>query len=84
MDDKVSGVHFCSFKEGSVQTIKKEDLNARIGDYALMLPLTVAGNRFAKQFTLVYSDWEVLRTDIQEKNKGRPCVDKLLFNELLS
>lgn len=84
MDDKVSGVHFCSFKEGSVQTIKKEDLNVRIGDYALMLPLTVAGNRFAKQFTLVYSDWEVLRTDIQEKNKGRPCVDKLLFNELLS
>jgi hypothetical protein len=83
MDDKVSGVHYCSFQEGTKQTITRDELNARIDGYALMLPLTVTGKSFAKQFTLVYSDWEVLRTDNQEKNKGRPCIDKHLFGELL-
>lgn len=36
-----------------------------------------------KQFTLVYSDWRVLRTDNQKKNKGVPCMDKGLFGDLL-
>ena len=48
-----------------------------------MLPLIVKGKNFVKQFTLVYSDWTVLRSDNQEKNKGIPCIDKCLFGELL-
>ena len=83
MDDKVSGVHYCGFQEGTEETITKDELNARIDEYALMLPLIVKGKNFVKQFTLVYSDWTVLRSDNQEKNKGIPCIDKCLFGELL-
>ena len=83
MDDKVSGVHYCGFQEGTEETITKDDLNARIDEYALMLPLIVKGKNFVKQFTLVYSDWTVLRSDNQEKNKGIPCIDKCLFGERL-
>ena len=83
MDDKVSGVHYCGFQEGTEMTIKKEELSTRIDDYALMLPLIAIGKRFVKQFTLVYSDWRVLRTDNQENNKGIPCIDRGLFGDLL-
>ena len=83
MDDKVLGVHYCGFQEGTEETITKDELNARIDEYALMLPLIalmlpliVKGKNFVKQFTLVYSDWTVLRSD----NK---CIDKCLFGELL-
>ena len=48
-----------------------------------MLPLIAIGKSFVGQFTLVYSDWRVLRTDNQESKKGIPCMDKGLFGELL-
>ena len=80
MDHKVSGVRYCGFQEGSEMIIKKEEMSTRIDDYALMLPLIALGKSFVKQFT---SDWKVLRTDNQEKNKGIPCIDKGLFGDLL-
>ncbi len=71
----MSGVHYCEFQEGTEETITKDELNDWIDEYALMLPLIVKGENFVKQFTLVYSDWTVLRSDNQEKNKGIPWID---------
>ena len=41
------------------------------------------GRICVKKFTLVHSDWRVLRTDNQEKNIGIPCIDKGLFGGTL-
>lgn len=76
-----SGVHFCEFElvEG-VTTAKKFDLN--FTDYAVMLSFKNKGV-YCKQYTLIYSDWEVL---ICETNnvKGRTPVSRDLYADLLS
>ena len=78
---KESGVHFCKFKciqEHS--TAKKNELN--ITHEALMLPYIVPARHhrveFQKQFTLIYSDWDVLRCDLEEL-KGKSCTNNQLF-----
>jgi hypothetical protein len=54
-------------------------------NYAIMLPyVRQNGDRprtFTKQYTLVYSDWDVLRIDLPEKRKGPACICEKLFKE---
>lgn len=93
-----TGVQFCPFvikTEGGthvpmVTSISKEALRAKIVNYALMLPLVVNSGAHSReegvtdQYTLVYSDWEVLRcTDAQNK-KGRVALDVPLFTRALN
>lgn len=77
-----SGVHFCKFTcSKELTTAKKQDLN--ITDYALMLPYiqTRKDRVFQKQFTLIYSDWEVLRCDLESK-KGLVSINNNNFNDI--
>jgi len=50
---------------------------------AIMLPY-MKGDQYINQYTLVYSDWDVLICDKQGVTKGLPkhCVE--LFNELMN
>jgi hypothetical protein len=81
-----AGVHFCAFwlkKDDStgsaaVTTINNHDLQACVLDYALMLPLH--GQPTKKQYTLVYSDWEVLRCSTVARKKGIPILDRRVFH----
>lgn len=91
-----TGMHFCSFsikpEEGSshepkVTQVKREELLPV--DYALMLPYIVTPSAsatdedFFQQYTLVYSDWEVLRCTGGQV-KGRVTLDEQLFTEALN
>lgn len=90
-----TGMHFCSFyikpAEGSshqpmVTRIEKKELKPV--DYALMLPYIANSSAsstdedFFQQYTLVYSDWEVLRCTGGQV-KGRVPLDEQLFRETL-
>ena len=79
---QVSGVQFCKFhcsKEST--TAKKQELN--ITDHAILLPYIQSKRDrvFQKQFTLIYSDWEVLRCDGQGK-KGIVSIDNRNFDNI--
>ena len=67
-----------------MSSVKKSSL--KIVDYALMLPYSRRGFPFQKQFTLVYSDWEVLLCDNDAPigNKGPVYVHMPLFDDVLS
>jgi hypothetical protein len=55
-------------------------------NYALMLPYSRRGFPFQNQFTLVYSDWEVLMCDnnAPDSMKGPVYVHRPLFEDVLS
>jgi len=82
-----TGVHFCEFhhKETTELPISPKDLKSQITDYALMLPYwKMSGNDklYLSQFTLVYSDWEVLRCDLPVDKKGFATTNNNLFGEV--
>ncbi len=80
-----TGMQFCRFDcTEEVSSVKKSSL--KIVDYALMLPYSRRGFPFQKQFTLVYSDWEVLLCDNNAPigNKGPVYVHRPLFDDVLS
>ena len=77
-----SVVQVCKFTcSKEVTTAKKQELN--ITDHAIMLPYiqSKVGRVFQKQFTLIYSDWEVLRCDGQSK-KGIVSIDNTNFDNI--
>lgn len=79
-----AGVHFCRFEMLEGTTTKSlDELNP--SNYAIMLPyFRQNGDRpreYIKQYTLIYSDWEVLRIDLPEKRKGPACICEKLFKE---
>ena len=90
-----TGVHFCPFvlqtEENSKSpktTLKNIDnLRSEIVSHALMLPYvnTNRGShtRLYHHFTLVYSDWEVLRCTNDGPKKGRAAVEKQVFKKML-
>ena len=59
--------------------LEKTSLN--LLDYALMLPYSKMGFPFQRQFTLVYSDWDVLLCDNNDpdNSKGPVSVHFPLF-----
>lgn len=81
---KEVGMHFCRFEcINELTSARKQDLN--ITDVALMLPYIHTGDdiRFQKQFTLIYSDWEVLRCDLPTIRKGTASTNNRLFAEVI-
>ena len=84
-----AGVHFCSFilkKEKNstnalVKTLSKEKLSSMSDHYALMLPYIKVNCDFAKQFTLVYHDWDVLQCRCGKVGKGFPTPDCDVFSK---
>lgn len=84
-----AGVHFCSFilkKEKNstnalVKTLSKEKLSSMSDHYALMLPYIKVNCDFAKQFTLVYHDWDVLQCRFGKVGKGFPTPDCDVFSK---
>ena len=101
-----TGVHFCHFvlKTGAgqvhepalVSNIEMSALRPKIVDYALMLPYIVNHRDLSSkedvfnQYTMIYSDWEVLICKGNEGNvdnvqrKGRVPLDEQLFGSLLA
>lgn len=78
-----TGVFFCKFESTGTRTLdSKAEMN--ITDYALMLPYVKDGYPFQQQFTLIYSDWQVLvhGSKNDEAIKGNVTVDRELFNKL--
>ena len=67
-----------------VSSVMRSSLN--IVNYALMLPYSRSNFPFQSQFTLVYSDWEVLLGDNNspDSNKGPFYVHRPLFEDVLS
>ncbi len=79
------GMQFCCFLcTDEVSSVKKSSLN--IVDCALMLPYSRRGFLFQSQFTLVYSDWEVLLCDnnAPDSKKGPVYVHRPLFEDVLT
>ncbi len=82
--DEASGMFFCRFfiennKDDIIHTEKKVVCGlTRIG--ALMLPFKMGSDctRFRGQFTVIYSDWDVLQ---QDGTKGIPKLNRALFQE---
>ena len=81
----ITGMQFCHFEcTEMVSLVKKFSL--KIVDYTLMLPYARRGFPLQKQFTLVYSDWEVLLCDNNppDGNKGPVYMHRPLFEDILS
>ena len=80
-----TGIQFCNVVcPHKVSSVKKSSLD--IVDYALMLPYSRRGILFQYQFTLVYSDWEVLLCDnnAPDSKKGPVYMHSPLFEDVLS
>ena len=75
MNTHETGMQFCRFEcTNEVSSVRKTSLN--LLDYSLMLPYSKMGFLFQRQFTLVYSDWDVLLCDNNDpdSNKGPVSV----------
>ena len=72
---KESGVHFCKFVcEDTHSAVDRNVIN--ITDYAIMLPYfrEQTNNRprlYQYQYSLIYSDWEVLQIDLPPNHKKK-------------
>jgi hypothetical protein len=83
------GVQFCKFKivqerstdKIAVKTASKNEVMDMMDYYALMLPYNKKGITFQRQFTLIYSDWEVLLCNDAHTEKGFPRPDPGVFSE---
>lgn len=76
-----TGVQFCRFDlSNKISFARTEDMN--ITDYAIMLPYN-KGDKYINQYTLVYSDWDVLICDKPRVTKGHPTPSMELFDDLL-
>ena len=66
-------------QECEVSLVRKTSLN--LFDYSLLLPYSKMGFPFQRQFTLVYSDWDVLLCDNNDpdSSKGPVSVHFPLF-----
>jgi hypothetical protein len=76
------GVHFCQFKlmDEKPTTANKSSLN--FTDYAVMLPFKNKGS-FRNQYTLIYSDWEVLICE-GDNVKGQTPVSCDLYKDVVN
>lgn len=75
-----AGVHFCQFElDQKPTTANRSSLN--FTDYAVMLPFKNKGT-FCDQYTLIYSDWEVLICD-SDNVKGQAPVSIYLYEDVI-
>lgn len=78
-----TGMNFCQFKlQDGVRCGKKSEMN--VSDFAIMLPY-IRGNEYIGQYTLIYSDWEVLLCgEDQQSKKGQTPISKRLFESVMN
>ena len=76
------GVQYCRFyPSGEELTVSLSTL--KVSAYGMMLPFKKK-NDYACQFTIIYSDWEVLICNGGEKFKTQVPVSKSLFSEVIN
>ena len=78
-------MQFCQFGcTDEVSSVVKSSLN--MVNYALILPYSRRDFLFQSQFTLVYSDWDVLLCDTNapDSKKGHVYVHRTLIEDVLS
>ena len=86
-----TGAHFCQFRlenhtgtDGkshvSVVNSTNEELMDKVEYHALMLPYSNVLETFQRQYTLVYSDWDVLKCT-GPNDKGIPQAEKRVFTD---
>ena len=78
-----TGTHFCPF-EIAETTLNKEKAQLNVTDYAIMLPLTCGTSSCdSGLYTLVYSDWHVLRCcEKTGVGKGPVTVDIKIVSDV--
>ncbi len=73
-----SGLYFCKFSEAVALATSSPrqciDENVTVG--AIMLPLTKTNEQFQMQYSVIYSDWDVLKSN---GDKGLPQISYDLF-----
>lgn len=75
-----AGVHFRRFEiQQGTNKIKRG--SPSITDFAIMLPFWYK-NHFNRQYTLIYSDWDVMRNDL-DVGKGPTPVSQSLFADII-
>ncbi len=83
------GVHFCYFSiendintmQYTSETLEKKILQNTATAFALLLPHKQDGIEFSQQYTVIYSDWEVLLIDDRHTSKGFPRPDDSDFSD---
>lgn len=90
MYTKEMGMHFCKFdfvrytdSEGKCRiqqtTLTKKEIVGIMKSHVILLPYKKDGHAFGEQFTIVYSDYDVLVPG--HSNKDLPTRDPLLFSD---
>ncbi len=78
-EEHQSGMYFCRFSEDAQLATSSKKLyiqnNVTIG--AIMLPLTKANKEFQMQYSVIYSDWDILRAN---GSKDLPEISYDLFS----
>ena len=64
-EEQESGMYFCKFTEdvGLAAVRYKEHIHCNVKIGAMMLPLTKSNQDFRMQYSVIYSDWDVLRAN---------------------
>ncbi len=73
-----SGMYFCRFSEAVALATSspRHYINENMTVGAIMLPLTKTNEQFLMQYSVIYSDWDVLRSN---GDKGLPQISYDLF-----
>ncbi len=73
-----SGMYFCRFSEAVTLATSspRHYINENVTVGAIILPLTKANEQFQMQYSVIYSDWDVLRSN---GDKGLPQISYDLF-----
>ncbi len=77
-DQYESGMYFCKLSEAvSLTTCSpRHYINKNLNDGAMILPLTKSNEKFQMQYSVTYSDWDVLKSNC---DKGQPQILYDLF-----
>jgi len=76
------GVYYDRFYHSGEELTASES-TLKISAYGMMLPFK-KNKDYARQFTIIYSDWEVLICIEGKKCKGQVPVSKSLFSEVIN
>ncbi len=73
-----SGMYFCRFSEAVAfaTSSPRHYINENMTVGAIMLPLTKANEQFQMQYSVIYSDWDILKSN---GDKGLPQISYDLF-----
>ena len=73
-----TGTHFCPFEMTGTK-LNKQRADMNVTDYSIMMPLACGKNSFTScLYTLIYSDWQVLRcSEDKGAGKGKVTVDPI-------